>query len=281
MSCSKGHHCCQNLKPKNAMPEMVSIVDIKNENPFVKTFTLDCSVDGQPGQFVMLWLPRVDEKPFSIAYDDGQNLELSIANVGTFTEQLFTKKPGDKVGIRGSYGKTFQYEDGEHLVVLGGGYGAAPLYFLAVEAVVRGCTVEFIIGARSAEYLMFEEKAMQLKAVKVHVATNDGSRGFTGTSVDLLNHLLNEGMKVDRIMTVGPEMMMKAVSDVALVRDIACQVSLERYMKCGFGICGQCVVDESGMAVCMNGPVMDHKLARAQAEFGKYHRDKVGRKKEW
>ena len=86
---------------------------------------------------------------------------------------------------------------------------------------------------------------------------------------------------VDRIVTVGPERMMKAVSDLAVKHDIPCQVSVERYIKCGFGVCGQCCIDDSGMATCMEGPVMDHLRARAQVEFGAYHRDKVGRKKIW
>ncbi len=266
---------------KTDIPQTVKILDIKDENPFVKTFTLDISLGAQPGQFVMLWIPRMDEKPFSVAFDDGKELQLSIASVGPVTEVLHKMKKGDKVGVRGAYGKPFEYEDGEHLAVVGGGYGAAPLYFLAHEAVKHGCTVEFVVGARSKEYLMFTERAATLKNTTVHVATDDGSEGFKGYNASLLKELLDDGVKIDRMLTVGPELMMIAVSDLALEKDVPCQVSVERYMKCGFGVCGQCVIDETGMPTCMKGPVMDHKLAREQVEFGKYHRDKVGRKIEY
>ena len=266
---------------KTDIPKTVKILNIKDENPFVKTFTLDISPGAKPGQFVMLWVPRMDEKPFSVAFDDGYELQLSIAAVGPFTNALHDMKVGDKVGIRGAYGKTFEYEDGEHLAVVGGGYGAAPLYFLAHEAVNRGCTVEFIVGARAKEYLMFLDRAEMLKNTTVHVATDDGSEGYKGYNAALLKELLDDGMKIDRILTVGPEVMMMAISDMALGKDIPCQVSVERYMKCGFGVCGQCTIDDSGMPTCIKGPVMDHKLAREQVEFGKYHRDKTGRKKEF
>ncbi|MBT5016427.1 dihydroorotate dehydrogenase electron transfer subunit [Candidatus Peregrinibacteria bacterium] len=266
---------------KNDIPKTVKVLDIKSENPFVKTFTLDISVGAQPGQFVMIWIPRLNEKPFSVAFDDGNELKIAIAAVGEFSNAMHDLKVGDKVGVRGPYGKPFEYEDSEHLAVIGGGYGAAPLYFLAHEAVERGCKVEFVVGARNKENLLFLNRAGMLADTNVHVATDDGSEGHKGYNVPLLEKLMDEGLKVDRMLTVGPEMMMIAVSDLALKHDLPCQVSVERYMKCGFGVCGQCVVDESGMPTCLKGPVMDHKLAREQVEFGKYHRDRVGRKQEW
>ncbi|KKT75748.1 MAG: putative dihydroorotate dehydrogenase B (NAD(+)), electron transfer subunit [Candidatus Peregrinibacteria bacterium GW2011_GWA2_44_7] len=260
------------------LPRVVKIVDIKEENAQVRTFTLDLSVGAHPGQFVLLWIPRLDEKPFSVAFDDGQKLELSIAKVGPFTEALFEKKVGDQVGIRGPFGKPFYYELGDRLATIGGGYGAAPLYFLAHQAVQKGCTVEFIVGGRSKDHLLFIERAAALPSTQVHVSTDDGSQGFKGYNVQLLNQLFDEGLALDRLITVGPERMMKAVSDVALEKNLECIVSVERYMKCGFGICGQCVIDESGMPTCMEGPAMDHKLARRQKEFGQYHRDALGKK---
>jgi len=291
MNCGKGGNCCKKKQAyvplfkqmgrKDDMPRSIKILDMKNENPFVKTFTLDISLGARPGQFVMVWIPQVDEKPFSVAFDDGKKLELSIAKVGPFTEKLFELGVGDLVGVRGPYGKPFEYEDDEHLAVVGGGYGAAPLYFLAHEAIRRGCIVEFVVGGRSAEYLMFTDRVEKLEGANLHVATDDGSVGYKGYNAGFLKELMEKGLKVDRMLTVGPERMMLAVSDLAREHDVPCQVSVERNMKCGFGVCGQCVIDDSGMATCMEGPVMDHELARSQAEFGKYHRDQVGLKKEW
>lgn len=292
MNCGKGGNCCKNKKRayvplfkklgrKDDMPRTVKILELKDENPFVRTFTLDVSVKARPGQFVMVWIPGVNEKPFSVAFDDGNKLELSIAKVGPFTEKLFELNVGDRVGVRGPYGKPFEYENNEHLAVVGGGYGAAPLYFLAHEAVSRGCKVEFVVGGRTTGHLMFTERAAELDGVNVHVATDDGSTGYKGYNASLLGELMEKGLNIDRLLTVGPEGMMLAVSNLARTHELPCQVSVERYMKCGFGVCGQCVIDESGLTTCMQGPVMDHELARKQAEFGKYHRDHVGRKKDW
>lgn len=260
------------------MPRMAKIVSIECENAQVRTFTLDLSVGGEPGQFVLLWLPSIDEKPFSIGMDDGKTLQLSIAQVGTFTERLFQFKVGDWVGVRGPYGTSFFYEPGERLALVGGGYGAVPLYFLATRAVLQKCRMEFVLGARSSAHLLYLNRIATLSKTKLHVATDDGSQGYKGFNVGLLRELLSKGLKVDRIMTVGPERMMKAVSDLALDFEIPCQVSVERYMKCGFGICGQCVLDDQGTPTCIEGPVMDHLKARAHVEFGQYHRDKLGRK---
>lgn len=260
------------------MPRMAKVLSIEQDNAFVRTFTLDITMAGAPGQFVLLWLPRIDEKPFSIGMDDGKTLQLTIAKVGTFTEKLFDLGVGDLVGLRGPYGTTFEYKVGERLALVGGGYGAVPLYFLATRAIVQKCKVEFVLGARSKDHLLYLDRIQALPKTKLHVATDDGSEGFKGFNVGLLRELISKGLRVDRIMTVGPERMMKAVSDLALEFDIPCQVSVERYMKCGFGICGQCALDDKGTPTCLEGPVMDHLKAREHVEFGQYHRDKLGRK---
>lgn len=263
------------------MPRSAKILDIQEENEFVRTFTLDLSVRGKPGQFVLLWIPRVDEKPFSIGMDDGQTLQLTVAKVGAFTEKLFEMKVGDRVGVRGAYGTSFQVNPGERLGLVGGGYGSVPLYFLATRAVQAGCSVEFFLGARSESHLLYVDRIESLPSTQLHLATDDGSRGYKGFNLGLLKEKVDAGLTLSRLLTVGPERMMKAVSDFALEQDIPCQVSVERYMKCGFGICGQCVLDNSGMPTCLQGPVMDHLIARDHPEFGAYHRDRLGKKKPW
>ena len=80
------------------------------------------------------------------------------------------------------------------------------------------------------------------------------------------------------IYTCGPEIMMVTVAHIAKEAKIDCQVSLERYMKCGFGICGQCCMDDTGFRVCKDGPVVDGKTALQMPEFGKYARSSSGKK---
>lgn len=267
------------VKNYNTVPVSLPIKKIIQETPFVRTYVFEYALGSKPGQFVNLWIPRVDEKPISIAYDDGKEFWLTIFAVGNMTKKVAQLKVGDLVGIRGPFGTSFEFKKGEGLVMVGGGYGAAPLFNLANAAVKQGCTVDFIVGARGKEYLLYLDRVKKLKNTKLHIATDDGSVGHKGYNTQVLEEVLKgKGKKVDRIFAVGPEMMMKRVSDIAFKAKISCQVSLERYMKCGFGICGNCVVDNSGLRTCVDGPAMDHLIARKTKDFGVYHRDSVGKK---
>lgn len=262
---------------KTELPQIVEITKIVLENPIVKTFYFDISIDAKPGQFVMLWLPGVDEKPISVALDDGKKLALTLCSRGKTTQQIAKMKVGEKLGIRGPYGTMFNFKEGEHLALVGGGYGAAPLYFVAHEAVKKNCKIEFIEGARSEKHLVYIDRLKKLPNTNVHIATDDGSVGFKGYNTEVLKKVLEEE-KIDRIMTCGPELMMQKVGEIGDAKDINTQISVERYMKCGFGVCGQCVLDPLGIRSCVSGPVMNSKVLKMLDEFGKYHRDDLGRK---
>ncbi len=235
----------------------------------------------QPGQFINVWLPGVDEKPMSVADDDGTHITISVAAVGTFSKALSQIQEGDIVGIRGPFGKPFTWKPGQRIAMLAGGYGAAPLYFAAKQAVKDGCHVDFYHGARSGEHLLFATRVKKLENATYYPSTDDGSEGFHGNNVAFWKQQMDKDTKYDVAMTCGPEMMMKAISDECAARKLAAQVSVERYMKCGFGICGNCTVDELGITSCQNGTVMDNEVAQKIKEFGVYHRDNVGRKQNY
>jgi dihydroorotate dehydrogenase electron transfer subunit len=261
----------------NRVPKSVKIKNIIIENDLVKTFVLDHSVGARPGQFVMVWIPRINEKPMSVAMDTGEELHLTIAAVGPFSKAMHELKEGDFVGIRGPFGDEFECEEGENLAFLAGGYGAAPLYFFAHEAVKKGCSIEFIVGARSEDLLLYTERIEKMDNVNLHVSTDDGSAGHHGYNTQVLEKLLDEG-GVDAVYAVGPEIMMLKGAEMADAKGAKGYVSVERYMKCGFGVCGNCVVDGLGDPVCMYGPVMSYERAKNIEDFGKYHRDELGRK---
>jgi dihydroorotate dehydrogenase electron transfer subunit len=281
------------VKNFDTRPEVLPIKKIVKETDTIKTFVFEYDLGSKPGQFVMLWIPDVDEKPFSIAYDGGgaeagaREFWLTIAKVGPATEALFELKEGDLVGVRGPFGTSYEWKKGEHLALLAGGYGAAPLYGVARAAVADGCKVEFIVGARSADLLLYEERISELGSdVKYHAATDDGSKGHKGYNTEVLEEILarddDDGAgPIDRVFACGPEVMMKKAAELARTKDLPSQLALERYMKCGFGVCGQCCVDDSGVCVCKEGTVFDGERALSFSEFGKYHRDSVGRKVEW
>ncbi len=257
----------------DTIPRMARVKAILQENEIVKTFVLDITVGAAPGQFVNVWIPRVDEKPFSVAYDDGHELHLAIAAVGPFSKKLHELKIGDKVGIRGPFGSKFKVA--KRMAFLGGGYGAAPLYFFAKSA--KDSQIDFIVGARSKNYLLYTDRISKLLNVTLHIATDDGSVGSKGYNTEVLKTVLAGGA-IDCIYTVGPEIMMYKAAMMAKEVGIDAQISMERYMKCGFGVCGNCCVDGSGVPTCVAGPVMDLAEVLKTEDFGKYHRNNLGKK---
>ena len=228
----------QSGNPKfDSRPKILPIKKIVKETENIWTFIFDYSEfshfgASRPGQFVMLWIPGVDEKPFSIAYDDGKEFWLTIAKVGPATAELFKLKAGDLIGVRGPFGTHYEFRAGEHLALLAGGYGAAPMYNVAVNALAAGCKVEFVVGARNKDLLLYEGRVKELaKKYKVkkadaaagriiyHAATDDGSAGYKGYNTDVLAQVLKKkaglwdgnvrGDKIDRVFACGQEIMMK------------------------------------------------------------------------
>ena len=124
---------------KTSLPRAACILDLTDESPTVRTLVLDLSLEAEPGQFVMAWLPGVDEKPFSLVRADP--VTLTIARVGPFTTAVFALEPGDLLWLRGPLGQPFSLPpdpktDAQSAILLvGGGYGVAPLTFLAEQAV--------------------------------------------------------------------------------------------------------------------------------------------------
>lgn len=258
---------------------MIPVVEIVQENPHVKTFFFEHTLASKAGQFVMVWIPGVDQKPYSISYDTGDRFGLTIFAVGPHSKAMFDLQVGDRVGVTGPYGNPFTLQPDTHYITVAGGYGAGPLGTLAEQAVELGCTVDFLVGARSEDLLLFQERAEKLNNCTLHVSTDDGSKGHKGYITDILRALLEEKTsKPILVATCGPEPMEKAVLDLCNTHDVECELSIERYMKCGYAICGQCCVDPLGIPMCTVGPVIKREIANKLTEFGSYHRDKSGKK---
>lgn len=258
-------------------PKAMKIVEVRCEAKDICTFKFNEKLKAEPGQFVMLWLPRINQKPFGISKLSEDSFELTICKVGSFTDELFKKNPGDYVGIQGPYGKPFSLE-AKNAVLVAGGYGSAPIAFLADALISKGAKVTLIIGAKNKESLVFENRFKDSNATLI-CTTDDGSLGRKGFTTDALKDVLENDKTVDMIYTCGPEIMMKKVIELADTYNVNCQASLERYMKCGFGICGQCCVDDTGVRICKEGPVFDKEFIKKYVlEFGKYHRDGTGKK---
>lgn len=261
------------------LPKTYRITSIKRETAHVKTFVFETSFGARPGQFLMVWLPGYDEVPMSIAMDDGERTKITFFDIGDMTKKLFTLREGDLVGLRGPFGTFYEWQKNQHLILVAGGYGAAPMYFVAKEALKDGCSLDFIVGARSKEHLLYLDEIRALKKTTISVATDDGSEGYKGYNTEVLEQLLTDDHSSQiTVFACGPELMLKRVSELCIERRVECSLSLERYMKCGFGICGNCTVDPLGIRLCCEGPVVKNELCAKIADFGKYHRDSVGRK---
>ena len=244
------------------LPKTVKIKNIVNENYKTRTFYLDINLKAKPGQFVMLWIPGVDEKPFTLS--SIAPVAITVEEKGKFTSRMFKLKEGDSVGIRGPYGNGFSVKN--NACIVAGGMGIAPLLSLIKK--LKNPTI--IFGAKSKRDFLF------LKKIKgVNLCTDDGCIGFKGFTSDLLKDILKKS-KFKIIYTCGPEIMIKKVFDICERGKINCEASLERFMKCGIGLCGQCVIDDQ--RVCKDGPVFDSAKLRKLTELGKFARVKSGKK---
>ncbi len=232
--------------------QTLPIAAIREENPSLRTFTFKGSLNAEPGQFIMLTIFSQGEKPFSILDVDENSFSMTIKNIGPFTERLFKMDVGDLVSVRGPYGQSFKRQSGNILMV-GGGFATPPLRFLAKKLREDGVKrLVNINGARSADDLLYVED-FEILCHQSHLATDDGSKGHEGTSVDVMEKVL-QNETFDQIYISGPEKMMSAAAAVAKKHHLPYEVNLERYMKCGVGICGSCVMDPTGLILCMEGP---------------------------
>ncbi|MFW6189918.1 MAG: dihydroorotate dehydrogenase electron transfer subunit [Planctomycetota bacterium] len=223
-----------------------------------------------PGQFFMVWIPRMDEKPYAISSAERRRVGITVQRRGPFSTRLTELRPGARLGLRGPFGRGFgfidRFADSDRVALVGGGCGMAVLAPLA-ERLGRATIVQ---GARTADGLLFRDRF----PTQV-LFTDDGSAGRRGYPTDWLRERAEEGA-LDIVYTCGPEVMMSRVADLCREGGVRCQVCMERYVKCGIGVCGQCDCD--GRRICLDGPVFDlHDLAEMPS-FGRQRRDKTGRR---
>lgn len=242
-----------------------TLSQVRLESHDTRTLVFREHLPVQPGQFVMAWLPGVDEKPFSIA--SSEPLALTVAAVGPFSRALHELSVGDRVWVRGPLGRGFRLGEG-HLLLVGGGYGVAPLLFLARKAMAKGCSVEVCIGARTAaDVLMVED--FERAGVAVRVVTEDGSQGSRGLVTRATAAAIGENPPT-MVYACGPVEMLKAIDQQCASQNLPRQLSWEAHIRCGMGLCGSCELPSpeshseeaqctcsngSGWLVCQDGPV--------------------------
>ncbi len=265
---------------KNLM-RVVSITGVKTETKTVKTMTFKDQLSDKalPGQFLMVWIPRKEEIPLSAMVSNlSGHAAVTIRKNGLASTSLFNMKVGDKIGIRGPYGNSFSIKkSNKNVLLIGGGTGLVPLVRLLANMKEFDLNFTIIIGARTSSELFFLDIVYDLlkgKTYNLLISTEDGTKGTKGYPTDILCELITRNYAINFIYTCGPELMMKKAYDLALANKIPIEVSIERYMKCGIGLCSSCSINDK--LVCVDGTVFNSFQIPSLSEFGMCYRDKAG-----
>lgn len=232
------------------------------------TFSCPAIADrAQPGQFVNVSCRYFLKRPFGICMTDPVNGTFSIGvhEVGAGTKDILAAGIGDVFNILGPLGHGFSLEGIRKIICIGGGTGIYPLYFVLQKAKNLGIPAISINGFRSMQDAILL-KEFQAVSGKTLFSSDQGDFGIKGTVIDALCLLMEEDYRDAAVLTVGPEIMMRKVSEWAVEKGLPCQVSLEKRMACGIGICLVCVckvkAGELGIPFhhvrcCKEGPVMN------------------------
>jgi dihydroorotate dehydrogenase electron transfer subunit len=225
----------------------------------------------QPGQFVEIAVgapATLLRRPFSIARVSRQGASAGTFDIvfdahGPGTEWLTTVDTHDVLDVVGPLGTPFPLPQRKvNCLLVGGGYGIAPLFFLAEALLRKGLRVDMINGAASAERLLGAIEAKRLSA-SVVFTTDDGTFGVQGRVTDVLDRVLDTS-GAGLVYACGPNPMLRAVSEHCRDRGVPIQVAVEERMACGMGVCFTCVVPVRGRdghirnrRACLDGPVFN------------------------
>lgn len=244
---------------------MFKIVSKKVLNPTVIMMDIDAPMvakKAEPGQFIILRVNEEGERiPLTVAgYDRKKGtVKIIFQVVGATTELLKHKEVGDYIqDFVGPLGVATETEGLKNVCVVGGGVGCAIAFPVAKKLYEQGTNVTSIIGFRTKDLLILEDE-FRSNSNEFHVMTDDGSYGELGNVCVPLEKLLSEGKKYDKIIAIGPLIMMKFVVQTAKKYNIPCTVSMNPIMIDGTGMCGCCrlTVDGQTKFACVDGPDFD------------------------
>ena len=244
---------------------MYRIVYKKPLNPTVTLMDIEAplvAAKAQPGQFIIL---RVD--------DDGERIPLTIAGydrdkgtvriiyqiVGATTKKLDQKAEGEYLqDFVGPLGRPTELDGLKKVCIVGGGVGCAIALPIAQALHAMGCEVTSIIGFRSKDLLILEDE-FRAASKQLYVMTDDGSYGEKGNVCVPLQRMFDAGERFDKVITIGPLIMMKFVVAATKPTGIPCVVSMNPIMIDGTGMCGGCrlIVGGKTKFVCVDGPDFD------------------------
>ncbi|MBR2131479.1 MAG: sulfide/dihydroorotate dehydrogenase-like FAD/NAD-binding protein, partial [Oscillospiraceae bacterium] len=247
---------------------MYRIVKKRVLNPTVTLMEIEAPMvarKAEPGQFIIL---RVDENgervPLTIAAYDREAGTVTIIYqiVGATTEKLNHKEEGEFIAdFVGPLGRATETEGLKRVAVIGGGVGTAIAYPVAKKLHDEGCHVDLIVGFRNKDLVILEEE-FKAASTNLIIGTDDGSYGKKALVTELLKEQIDAGVKYDRVIAIGPVIMMKFVCQLTKEYNIPTVVSMNPIMIDGTGMCGGCRLTVGGETkfACVDGPEFDGHL---------------------
>lgn len=219
----------------------------------------------QVGQFVMIRVKKDGERiPLTIAetHKIKQTITIIFQVVGRSTYELNQLNEGDYLlDVAGPMGKPSELEGLKRVLLVGGGVGCAILYPIAEKLKALGAEIMTIIGFKNKSLIFLEDNFIDVSN-RFELVTDDGSYGKKGLVTDVLKDVLKEDARYDKVIAIGPIMMMKAVSEITLTYHIPTVVSMNPIMVDGTGMCGGCRVQvgQDMKFACVDGPEFDGHL---------------------
>lgn len=266
------------------LPTFVRILDIKPLTDLEKVFTFELPngrpLGHRPGQFIEVSVLGVGEAPISISSSpsrSNKSFELCVRRVGDVTSALHSLKPGDKVGIRGPFGRGFPIEKfrGKDLLFAPGGLGLAPLRSLINQVIDERAMfgrVVILYGARNPGELLFKDELKhwdEMEDVELYLTVDRGDDSWTGNTgvITTLFRHISVYPRNTVAASCGPPIMYRFVLMELFGKGISegnIWLSLERRMKCGVGKCGHCQINN--VYACQSGPVFSYKEIKGLEE---------------
>jgi dihydroorotate dehydrogenase electron transfer subunit len=273
------------IYPKNIrLPQYTKIIYIKKESNNVKTifFKLNCIEKIIPGQYFLIYVfnyLKQEEKewiPISISYVNKINnvFGISIKNIGVTTNALCIHNKDDEIGIMGPFGNGFDVNDivkYNKIAIIAGGIGIAPIRGLLTTIKDNFINIDLFYGVKDRNQLCFIDY-LKNNITNLFLFIDNENKNL----IELFEKKIIK-CNYDYVISVGPELMMKKILDLCNKYNIKLQVSLERYIKCSRGICGQCVINNK--RICIDGPIFNKSILNKLSDFGKYYMNICGEHK--
>ena len=219
-----------------------------------------------PGQFINLSCSFYLKRPFGISRTNKEKgtFSIGVKMVGKGTEEIINSKPDDVFTALGPLGNGFSWDGIQKIIIAGGGTGIFPLHFVLSDAKRRGIPAICVKGFQSKTDIFLMEEFKMLEPEKYIITTDMGDFGMKGNVLDALLTLNEADIENAAVFCVGPEMMMKHVAAWAESQNLFCQISMEKRMACGIGVCLVCVCkqkheekDFHHVRCCCDGPVFN------------------------